>query len=251
MIDLVQGATQLLGSETAIDDLAKKDSAKIFVISDSHGNKNTFKLLVANAPEKCDALVFCGDGMGDLVSCCEETMKDESFAENFPPVVAFVSGNGDGDRYPVRFNPKGGSQKKGNFYSDIDVPYAQEFYAAGKKIFITHGHRYGAYYGMENLIAKAQNIGADCVLYGHTHVAKEVFQSGVYLMNPGSITYPRSSLPASCAILSIEADAISSVFYRFNAKSSQNIFSPLNVSESPDSLFDGLGSFSKFFKRLM
>ena len=35
--------------------------------------------------------------------------------------------------------------------------------------FVTHGDAYGVSWGEEELVSKAQEMGADVVFYGHTH----------------------------------------------------------------------------------
>lgn len=210
MNSLIQDASLLLGSEKDIKSLSQKTGAKILVISDSHGQKNIFKSIIASIPDVCDALVFCGDGISDLVFCMEETFRDKKFAEKFPPVVAFVAGNGDS-----------------SCYGKLKIPYEQSLKIGAHSIFITHGHMYGAYYGTEKLCYKSQEISADICLYGHTHIASEKISGGVYMMNPGSITYPRSALAPSCAVLSVGENFISSVFYQFRITAAGAVFSPL------------------------
>lgn len=229
MNKLIQGASLLLGSDEDIKSFSQKTSANILVISDSHGQRNVFKSIVASIPEACDALVFCGDGISDLVFCMEETFRDKKIAEKFPPVVAFVAGNGDSDRFPVHFNLEDGTAKKNGDYGKLKIPYEQTLNMVGHSIFITHGHKYGAYYGLEELSEKAKDIAADICLYGHTHVASDKYSDGVYTMNPGSITYPRSGLAPSCAVLSIGEKFISSSFYQFKITAAGAVFSPLGL----------------------
>lgn len=227
MNKLIQNNSLLLGSEKDIKSLSQKTGAKILVISDSHGQKNIFKSIIASIPDVCDALVFCGDGISDLVFCMEETFCDKKFAEKFPPVVAFVAGNGDSDRFPVHFKLENGTAIKGGDYSNLKIPYEQSLKIGAHSIFITHGHMYGAYSGTEKLCYKSQEISADICLYGHTHVASEKFSGGVYMMNPGSITYPRSALAPSYVVLSVGENFISSVFYQFKITAAGAVSSPL------------------------
>ncbi len=61
----------------------------------------------------------------------------------------------------------------------------------GKKIFITHGHKYGVYSGVDKLVEKAKSLNCDICLFGHTHKYFNQIIDGVWVINPGSPTYPR------------------------------------------------------------
>ena len=53
-------------------------------------------------------------------------------------------------------------------------------------IFMTHGHNYSVKNNLHALYGAARSLGADLVLYGHTHVAHFEFISGMYVLNPGA-----------------------------------------------------------------
>ena len=213
MITLKQTERCLLGAKRDIDSLAKKESARILVLSDSHGQRELFRLIVEKAGPSCDALVFCGDGAGDFVSCMDDAASDAAFAEFVPPVAAFVEGNGDADRFPVRFNPAG--KKSSDVFYELIIPKRQILQAAGHVIYAVHGHEQGAYYGTEALERECEAAGADIALYGHTHIAAEM-RRGVYVVNPGSISYPRSLTPPSFAVLELDGKNSNAVFYRID-----------------------------------
>lgn len=219
MFCLVHQKLLLVGNSESdsIAELAQKKAAKILVISDSHGNRNFFKAAVRNISEKCDALVFCGDGSGDLFFCFEECLHDKDLAEAMPPVIAYVAGNGDSDIFPMLINDE---------YKDIIVPSEQTLVVCGKKIFITHGHRFGAYYGTDGLCDAAKARGASCVFYGHTHIPNEAHKDGVYFFNPGSITFPRAGFPQSCAVVSVGENFMSAVFYKIQMGGTKMSFVP-------------------------
>ena len=71
------------------------------------------------------------------------------------------------------------------------LPAAALIALGGHKVFITHGHIYGARPSVPLMTDIAKENGADIVMYGHTHVPylKQVF--GVTVLNPGSISLPR------------------------------------------------------------
>ena len=72
--------------------------------------------------------------------------------------------------------------------------------------FVTHGDAYGVSWGEEELVSKAQEMGADVVFYGHTHCPAFHYyeKEGVTVFNPGSIALPRQMTPAGPTFLIID-----------------------------------------------
>ena len=58
------------------------------------------------------------------------------------------------------------------------------------RVLMTHGHMYDVKFTLARLLRKAKDVGADVVLYGHTHVPFCRTVDGVLMMNPGSISRP-------------------------------------------------------------
>ena len=56
---------------------------------------------------------------------------------------------------------------------------------AGKHIVMTHGHRYGVKSGYAGLIRMGQEMDADILLFGHTHIAHYEELDGMHILNPG------------------------------------------------------------------
>jgi len=67
-----------------------------------------------------------------------------------------------------------------------------DFY--GKRIYLTHGHRYGVKGGYLNLYYRGKELGASIVICGHTHRSFLEESGGMLLLNPGSLTYPRDGV---------------------------------------------------------
>lgn len=80
---------------------------------------------------------------------------------------------------------------RGNCDFTKDVPSERIEIIENKKFFITHGHNYNVKSNMINLKYKALEIGADVVLFGHTHIAQIVEDDGILFINPGSVSMPR------------------------------------------------------------
>ncbi len=76
---------------------------------------------------------------------------------------------------------------------------------SGKRIFVTHGHRYVIDLGYERLIKKAREIEADIVLFGHTHRAEKFKKKGILFLNPGSIGSLQDTYKCTYAVINIES----------------------------------------------
>ncbi|MCR5627726.1 MAG: metallophosphoesterase [Lachnospiraceae bacterium] len=132
---------------------------RILMVSDTHGKLDNFmKAVDKTAP--VDMIIHCGDVEGD-----EERIR----AYVDCPVV-MVRGNND-------------------FFSDL--PWEETVEAAGLKIFVTHGPHYNVSMGPERLIDEAKDRKVDIALFGHTHKPAVHYDDGLYLVNPGSLSYPR------------------------------------------------------------
>jgi putative phosphoesterase len=214
MITLKQLEHNLLGAEKDIAGLAAGKSARILVISDTHGRKDLFRSIVEKEGPACNALVFCGDGAGDFAACMDMAATDGAFAACVPSVAAFVKGNGDSDRFPVCFNP--GNEDVKEVCCELTIPRRQTLSAAGHTVCIVHGHEQGVYYGTTALTEEAGTAGADIILYGHTHIACEI-RSRIYMVNPGSTSHPRAGTPPSFAVLELEESCVNTVFFRIEA----------------------------------
>lgn len=68
----------------------------------------------------------------------------------------------------------------------IAAPVKKNITLEGKSILLSHGHRWGVKSGYEAAIADAQAVGADILLFGHTHVPLcQQLENGLWMMNPG------------------------------------------------------------------
>ena len=132
---------------------------KIMIVSDSHGEmSNVTKAIKQEKP--IDILIHCGDTEG--------TEGDISLLAECP--IYAVRGNND---YFTRLSRE------------------LEFEICGRKVMVTHGHYYSVSMGPERLIEEASARGLDIVFYGHTHRPLIEQVDGMYVVNPGSIAYPR------------------------------------------------------------
>lgn len=216
MIEIIQQKNLLVGSETAITELEKKESARVILISDSHGNSPILKNIILQYGHECDAIIFCGDGLSDLAELLHLARESSSFAEVFPPVLAFVQGNCDPNHYPMNFSVSAvpeTSDSKEKFFP-LSVPASQILTVAGKKIFICHGHHEGITFNLLPLALKAQENQCSCAVFGHSHLQYYSHENDLKLINPGSISRPRGNMPAGFAILTITQKVIDAAFLK-------------------------------------
>ena len=132
----------------------------IAVVSDTH---RMIKYIDAAKEiiKDADILVHLGDNIED-VELLEKGFKGEVYA---------VAGNCDYSRkYPKE--------------AIIEVN--------GRKIFFTHGDLYGVKSSINNIYYRGRELEVDIVLFGHTHKQLIEEESGIIIMNPGSISLPKS-----------------------------------------------------------
>ncbi len=200
MEKLMQTESMVLATEEAEQYLETSGSARILVISDSHGGSEVLEDIIQEFGPSCDALVFCGDGVCDIAACLEKRASDRRLSEAFPPVIAVVRGNGDAEQYAVPLPADENGQPVPPFR--LTVPRRVLFKAAGRTVFALHGHVHSVDYGTEMLASAASAMDADMVFYGHTHVPLREEQEGTLILNPGSCVRPRGGFPPTFAVVS-------------------------------------------------
>lgn len=144
---------------------------RIAVISDTHGDENALKRALDRIGA-VDALLHLGDGGPDL----EETLP--SISE-----IYAVHGNSD----PFK-----------------NLPEELLLNFCGHTLFLCHGHRYGVKQGLQRLYYRGVELGADIVLFGHTHKAFQRREEDLLILNPGSAGRPYPGDRASVAIIDLK-----------------------------------------------
>lgn len=140
------------------------DKERILVFSDIHGDRNAMEI-IKKAEREFNVTSLLS--LGDL---CPDP---------YDPIWTGIRGvRGNMDRWYE--------------YGDLPFPPLELILEIGeRRVIATHGHQY---------LSIVPQKG-DVVLSGHTHVAKIVEKDGVYYLNPGSSSRPRSSLGPTFAIL--------------------------------------------------
>lgn len=190
----------IFGSEKAKLELKNKKNSKIIILSDSHGNSKKLFSILKKHGSSADALLFAGDGLEDLLSVIKEAYISAEVKSFLPPVIAAVRGNCDGPSFKINYD----------FYaenifpkSSFEFPYFLVLEAAGKKIFLTHGHMFGVELGLNALGEAARMSESYIAVFGHTHMNFEEVINNIFFVNSGSITNPRGKSEAGFAIMSI------------------------------------------------
>ena len=137
------------------------------IFSDSHGRRNALLDVVQRQIQPPAAVFFAGDGLRDL-----------EVLEGYDLTVHAVAGN-----------------------CDWMALEEQErlILAGGLRVLLTHGHLYSVKSGYGRLIARGASLGADVILFGHTHqphyerleagteLGTCVLAKPLHLFNPGSV----------------------------------------------------------------
>lgn len=152
---------------------------KIAVFSDSHGRTDDMMSVIENVHP--NHIIHLGDYIKDAYE----------ISYTFPDInLSYVAGNND------------------YFYNE---PFLKTEIIGNKRFFLVHGHQYcsGCSVSVPSLSLDARRqFNADVALFGHTHVPFYGNEHGVYVMNPGSISLPRSS-EKSYGIIEIKDGVIS------------------------------------------
>lgn len=154
---------------------------KLLVMSDTHGDNAIIRQVVAANPE-VDAIFHCGDS--------ELPANDQALKG-----IHVVQGNCD---------------LEGTFPEEKTVD------VEGTRIYITHGHLFRVKSTLMPLKYRAEEVGADLVLFGHSHLLGTEKDGDVLFLNPGSLKLPRGRHEKSYSIIRKETGKWRVSFYSDN-----------------------------------
>ena len=132
---------------------------RVLIVSDSHG-RNDYVKQAMQQTGTFDAFIHLGDVGADA-----EELKTFAACPSY-----IVAGNND---------------------VGSGLPATLTVTLGGKKIFLTHGHRYGGDYDVRRLGLLGTMNHMDMVMFGHTHYPYLDRSEELMMLNPGSLTYPR------------------------------------------------------------
>lgn len=147
---------------------------KFFVISDTHGKIDKVKEVYQRLTG-IDFFIHLGDFQSDAVA----------LEKDLGVQVISVKGNTDGSCSP-------------SDYKILETEYG--------KILLVHGHMENVKFSLQNLLYRAQELECKGALFGHTHEPFYGEIDGIYLLNPGSLSFPRNSKKAAYAIVNTKKD---------------------------------------------
>lgn len=128
---------------------------KIIVFSDSHGSLSPMEKIMS-MHRNADVVVHCGDSRGEL----------DEIKRQFPDKMYYaVRGNCD-------------------FASSLEPTVT--FTLEGVNFMATHGHLFSVKFGLGELRRAARQDGMDVVFFGHTHIAHNEYDDGIFFINPGA-----------------------------------------------------------------
>ncbi|MGE4583591.1 MAG: YfcE family phosphodiesterase [Sphaerochaeta sp.] len=180
-------------------------ASSFLITGDIHGDHRILHMLQSRARQvHAQAILIAGD-----LTPTEDPVFRELFSQDPPSIL--VKGNCDTS---YSFDQAG-----------ITLPpLIQRFQWEGREVVMTHGDRYPSPYGLH------MHPG-DIFISAHTHVPRIYLnEEGILLINPGSPTYPRSTLGATYAVLETqkasvyrlqEEDPVAGCTYYFTRRSDQ------------------------------
>ena len=148
---------------------------KFVVFSDSHGQLDEMRKVLLREKE-IDMVLHTGDFGLDI----DHVMKSLKQAIPFKRV-------------------------RGNCDYTSPAPVSLLFKAEGVKILMHHGSGLGVKRSLNKIDYYAREQGADIVIFGHSHLPLVKNMGDLYLLNPGSIGWPKGA-GRTYAVIEIDSD---------------------------------------------
>ena len=172
---------------------------KILVFSDTHGDTGHAEEIIRNH-DNIDLVIHLGDYFRDA----------QKLSSIFPHIpFEYIYGNSD--------------------FMIGDVPAEKILELNGKKILITHGHRYSVNWDYSKLHKKAEETKVDMVLFGHTHISYMEDRGKYILLNPGSISDPRDDKGESYGLITLDDKGIQPVIRTYKRFASKYVIKRYNA----------------------
>ncbi|MDQ0256473.1 putative phosphoesterase [Evansella vedderi] len=162
---------------------------RALIMSDSHGWEQEVADVIDRHQNEVDAIFHCGDS---------ELFGESDLLKN----VSTVRGNCD---------------------FDADFPEEVVEEVKGVTFFAAHGHLLNVKMTAMNLVYKGQEVGADIVCFGHTHVPVAFEEQGIIIINPGSMRLPRQVSVGTYVIVEENDGNIEVSFYSLDGKKQDNL----------------------------
>lgn len=150
---------------------------RILVVSDSHGLADRLNKIVDQVA--ADHVIHCGD------FCTEKSLLPKKS-------ITVVQGNCDFE----------------------ELAQEQIWETDHFRFYVTHGHRFGVKSSVLSLHERGQEVGAQIVCFGHSHIPFCEQLQGILMVNPGSIASPRGGMPPTYACIELTNQQASVSYYQ-------------------------------------
>jgi hypothetical protein len=169
---------------------------KILILSDSHGL--TDELSEIKARHAVDYRIHCGDSELDI------------------------------DAKPL----EGYYKVAGNCDFDERYPNEEVLELGGVRFLVVHGHLHHVNQGLDRLSYRAEEVEADIICFGHTHVAMSIKNENQLFINPGSIKQSRGDIKEKTyAILEWDtAESIKLTYYTLDGSRFKALDNHVNLT---------------------
>ncbi len=146
---------------------------QLLIMSDTHGDKSIISKVISYYPD-ADVCIHCGDS--------ELAYGDETLTDFY-----YVHGN-----------------------CDRNSQFAEEqiIKAENRIIYVTHGHLYNVKSTLMPLSYRAQEVNADIVCFGHSHLLGAEMIGSTLFLNPGSLSAPRGRKDKSFMVVEINGENV-------------------------------------------
>jgi len=151
-------------------------------MSDTHRSTTEMENIITRHADEVQLVCHLGDHARDLLKL------QQKFPElNFVAVAGNCDWEGESARV-LDFSPCADSQD------------------AVARILLVHGHQCGVKRGLDRLAYATKEAGAIAAFYGHTHLPIVTTHADIFIMNPGSPSFPRGGSKASYGIAEISPE---------------------------------------------
>ncbi len=101
---------------------------------------------------------------------------------------------------------------KGNYPFDKGFTYEHVMDLMGRRLLLTHGHRYRVRSGYDKLYYRMLESESVLALHGHTHIPGYQKIENRYVLNPGSVAQGRSGHPDTYMLLEFGESKVEAIW---------------------------------------
>lgn len=140
-------------------------------------------------------IVIMSDNHGDMYTLTDIKVLEDD--------VDYYIHCGDSEFYSLQ-GLDGFVAVKGNNDWNLDLPETARLDIEGRHLLITHGQYFGYFDREKKMIQFLKKYNGDVLISGHTHMPLAKEENGLWLINPGSTSWPRGGSKRSYAVVTID-----------------------------------------------